>query len=447
MGSRAAGRHDGVMNDTTETSEQPGAAPGTPIAGPPPGPRPPLRRSIYDRNVAGVAGGLGRYFDIDPLIFRVVFGTLAIFGGSGLLLYAVGWLLVPEDGDNESELSRLVNGRPTRKVIGGIVLAIVGLVVVGNFARTGFGFGGFAALAAVAFAAYLISRNDGDIPLVAPRQAAAPPPAFYGPPPTQGAYGQTTGTAYAAAGSAARTTPMGYPSPPPTSPTGYPPPPVPPYQSFAPPAQPPWTPPPPRPRSPLGRATLSATLVVAGALVAWNLASSHDVPVETVLAICLAVVGLGLVVGGFAGRARGLIFLGAVLVVATTAAGITHVGFRGGLGDRTWTPRTTAGLQNTYRLGIGQAVLDLSRLQLAPGETVDLRVRQGIGDLRIVLPEGVSADVDTRVNAGDIRWPNGTDHNGTSLHRRYVSPRGTAPVITIDADLGVGSMEVQRATS
>ena len=86
-------------------------------------------------------------------------------------------------------------------------------------------------------------------------------------------------------------------------------------------------------------------------------------------------------------------------------------------------------------------------LPISPGETVDLRVRQGIGHLTIVLPEGVSADVTSDVNAGDIRWPNGTDNNGTSLHRRYISPRGTAPVITIDSQLGVGSMEVQRATS
>jgi phage shock protein PspC (stress-responsive transcriptional regulator) len=438
------------MNETTDTSEQPGlpgADPGRPPSGQPPAHRPPLRRSVTDRKLAGVAGGLGRYFDIDPLILRVVFVTLAIFGGSGLLLYAVGWLLLPEDGETESEASRLVNGRASSKIVGAILLALFGLIVVGNYARTGFGFGGFAALAAILIAAFLISRND-DHPLVAPRQPPAPqPPTFYGPP-VPGAYGQTPGTAYAAPAPPATSTATGYPPQPPTSPTGYqPPPPPPPYQSFAPPAPPPpWTPPAPRQRSPLGRATVSLALVVAGALVAWDLATRHDVPVETVLAICLAVVGLGLVVGGFAGRARGLVFLGAVLVVATTAAGVTHIGFRGGVGDRTWTPRTTAGVQDTYRLGVGQAVLDLSRLQLAPGETVDLRVRQGIGHLTIVLPEGLSADVVSEVNAGDIRWPNGTDQNGTSLHRRYISPRGTAPVITIDADLGVGSMEVQRAT-
>jgi phage shock protein PspC (stress-responsive transcriptional regulator) len=86
------------MNDTTDTTEpSPTTAPAS---------RPPLRRSLSDRKIAGVAGGLGRYFNIDPLIFRVVLVTLAVFGGSGLLLYAIGWLLVPEDGVNESEDSR-----------------------------------------------------------------------------------------------------------------------------------------------------------------------------------------------------------------------------------------------------------------------------------------------------------------------------------------------------
>jgi phage shock protein PspC (stress-responsive transcriptional regulator) len=410
------------MNETTDTTE--------PIDTSAPVGRPPLRRSIGDRKIAGVAGGLGRYFNVDPLIFRVVLVTLAVFGGSGLLLYAIGWLLVPEDGDDESEASRLVNGRATTKIIGGILLAVVGLVVVGNFARTSFGFGGFAALVAVVLAAYLISRGDNsERPPASSPPTPAPQPAPFYTPPVASAYGQTTGTAYATV-------------PPPVAP------PPPPYQGFAPPAPAPWTPPAPRPRSPLGRVTLSLALVVAGVLTSWNLATTHDVPAEVVLAACLGVVGLGLVVGAFAGRARGLIVLGAALLVATSIAGISHIGLRGGVGDRTWAPRSVAGLHDTYRVGIGEATLDLTRLQLAPGQTVDLRVRQGIGDLEIILPAGVSADVDTEVNAGEIRLPYGTAQDGTSLHRRYIDPRdGTAPVITIDADLGIGSLEVLRATS
>ena len=75
-----------------------------------------------------------------------------------------------------------------------------------------------------------------------------------------------------------------------------------------------------------------------------------------------------------------------------------------------------------------------------------MRVRQGVGDLTIVLPDGVPVDVDTDVNAGDIRLPRGTAerHVGPPEVRRPA--RRDAPVITIDAELGVGSLEVRRAT-
>ena len=56
-----------------------------------------LTRSSSDRVVGGVAGGLGRYFDIDPIIFRIGFVVLTIAGGAGLLGYAAAWLLVPAD--------------------------------------------------------------------------------------------------------------------------------------------------------------------------------------------------------------------------------------------------------------------------------------------------------------------------------------------------------------
>ena len=59
-----------------------------------------LRRSSTDKHVAGVAGGLGRHLDIDPIILRVAFVVLAFFGGAGVLAYGALWLLVPDDEDN-----------------------------------------------------------------------------------------------------------------------------------------------------------------------------------------------------------------------------------------------------------------------------------------------------------------------------------------------------------
>jgi len=61
-----------------------------------------LTRSTTDRKVAGVCGGLGEYLDVDPLIFRIIFLFLLLCGGSGLLLYLIMWILMPEKKKNES---------------------------------------------------------------------------------------------------------------------------------------------------------------------------------------------------------------------------------------------------------------------------------------------------------------------------------------------------------
>ncbi|RZU52032.1 phage shock protein C (PspC) family protein [Krasilnikovia cinnamomea] len=57
-----------------------------------------LRRPTDDRVLAGVCGGLGRYFGVDPVAVRVGFAVLAIVtGGAALLAYPVMWLVMPEE--------------------------------------------------------------------------------------------------------------------------------------------------------------------------------------------------------------------------------------------------------------------------------------------------------------------------------------------------------------
>ena len=53
-------------------------------------------RSTIDKKVAGVAGGLADYFDIDPLLVRLIFVILAFAGGGGLLIYIILWIVTPE---------------------------------------------------------------------------------------------------------------------------------------------------------------------------------------------------------------------------------------------------------------------------------------------------------------------------------------------------------------
>jgi len=56
-----------------------------------------LTRSIYNRKISGVCGGLGDYFNVDPLVFRIIFLVLLFGGGSGLLLYLILWIVMPEE--------------------------------------------------------------------------------------------------------------------------------------------------------------------------------------------------------------------------------------------------------------------------------------------------------------------------------------------------------------
>ena len=152
-----------TTEDTHTTTEAPPPEP-------PPSGYPPLqalRRSRTDRKVAGVSGGLGRHTGIDPLVFRILFVVLAVFGGSGILLYILGWLLVPDEGEVESEAVKVVNRRTNAAtattVILGIVALCLGLIFVGSVADTGVGFGGFGALVVVVVVVLLLARS-GPVP-------------------------------------------------------------------------------------------------------------------------------------------------------------------------------------------------------------------------------------------------------------------------------------------
>lgn len=56
-----------------------------------------LYRSIKDKMIGGVAGGLSQYFDIDPTIVRVLFVLSLFLGGAGIIAYIILWIVVPEE--------------------------------------------------------------------------------------------------------------------------------------------------------------------------------------------------------------------------------------------------------------------------------------------------------------------------------------------------------------
>ena len=62
-----------------------------------------LYRSRTDRKIAGVCGGLGRYFGMDPVVFRIVWLLLILGMGAGLVAYLIAWLIIPLEPETSAQ--------------------------------------------------------------------------------------------------------------------------------------------------------------------------------------------------------------------------------------------------------------------------------------------------------------------------------------------------------
>ena len=74
----------------------------------------PLRRPVSDRMLAGVAAGIARYLGADVTIIRIILAVLTFVGGAGIPIYLACWLLIPEEGSDQSIAGGFVQSRQTR---------------------------------------------------------------------------------------------------------------------------------------------------------------------------------------------------------------------------------------------------------------------------------------------------------------------------------------------
>jgi phage shock protein C len=90
-----------------------------------------LERSSSDRILAGVCGGLGRYFELNPTFFRIGFVVLTLLGGAGILVYLATVLVVPDEGKDRSLAEQVLAERRERPwPLVGLALAGVALAVL-----------------------------------------------------------------------------------------------------------------------------------------------------------------------------------------------------------------------------------------------------------------------------------------------------------------------------
>jgi phage shock protein PspC (stress-responsive transcriptional regulator) len=111
-------------DEPTPAQPDPGAGHGDPKEGQDGPTVRKLTRSSSDKLIGGVAGGLGRYFGVDPILFRIAFVVLMFAGGVGILAYIALLAFVPAD-DGSSPLGSNAN------VAGVILVALLALVIFG----------------------------------------------------------------------------------------------------------------------------------------------------------------------------------------------------------------------------------------------------------------------------------------------------------------------------
>lgn len=459
------------------------------------------KRSIRDRKIAGVASGIGHRYGLDPILIRVAFAVLTFYGGAGLLLYLLGWVLLASENDPASAFEAMTGrGRSSTSVVLTLLLCLAMLPV------SGWVFGSVDGLVALLLgigSLYLLHRNRSSYraPGVAPGGAAAGMaapsaaepgwPAGAGSAPLSGAdpfrattvafdtgprsAGQPTERQTtpeqtppdAAPGPSTGTEPIGRP---PTS-TGEP------AGSSAPAADigranpPSWDPlgvapfawdlPEPSPAGPQAPAvrhrnravtpiTIALALIAAGLCViahpfAGWLTAAHS------FGVVLAVVGLGLVAGSLLHGGRGLILPAIPLALATTALaatsviGVSGVGapFDRGVGDATYVPDSTTLVRPNYSLGAGTLTLDLRRLPAnSPAATTSVNV--GVGNAHVLIPRDAGVTAHCSAGVGDVACLD--QHTTGHAHPIDVQEPGApgATQLTLTVQTGSGNVEVSR---
>jgi phage shock protein PspC (stress-responsive transcriptional regulator) len=369
-----------------------------------------LTRAHDGRVVAGVCQGAARYFDVDPVIFRIVLAALTVFGGAGVIVYVLAWMLIPDEASPETRLERwLTGGRWDLRQV--ILLAMIGISVV-VFLASAHIFGHRYGAAAVAVLAALlltelIGRQHGH-GLFPPKSPRAP---------------------------RATAAPMTSVVPPATPTVA-----MPAYDWVATPS----VPKPPTERAWLGWLTFGLIVLAAGILsLVASSGATHPQPAD-VLAVCVAVAGVGLVVGTFAGRARAIIPIGLLLVVMLGIANQLPRDLSWSAGTRDWVP-VSGDIASSYVLGAGKADLNLTGLDVSHSATVDARI--GVGRLVVTVPNGMGLVVDAKVGAGRT-YLLGHEQDGTGINTTTTLPaRAHDGTLTLHLQGGFGDLEVQSADS
>ena len=408
-------RDAGAMSQTTAPTPSPTRQP---------------HRSATDRKLLGVCGGFAEAYGLDPLVVRIAVAVLALFGGLGIVLYLAGAAWLPEPGDDSDILS-------SRRLPMLVIAVLAALIILPNLVFPfGDGAGFLVAAGLLVVIIVLLRRPTGTAPpAVPPRDVQPVPQPTEAPQMPESSLPQTPTfpetTAYEA-------TPYpvdaaaGYP-PPVYPPTGYPP-----------------APRPPRARSYLGVLTLSIAVVWFGAAWALNATDATSMSAVTIFGVTLGILGAGILVGAWVGRARWLVLL--ALPLSLMVWGLSAVPESVRLGEaldwaadgfgETEFAQDASGADD-FSWGFGSAALEVADWD-ADGGPYDVSASVGVGELVITVPQTWNVIVDATVGLGSIRSEGVQVADGGDVAQilTFEAAGSGAPRMRIDASVDLGEIRI-----
>ncbi|MGH2777860.1 MAG: PspC domain-containing protein, partial [Actinomycetota bacterium] len=386
-------------------------------------PRRRLERRTDDKVVAGVCSGLGSYFEIDPLWFRIGFVIASLSGAMGVILYLAAWALMPLPGQ-PSPLQRkrspvTLIGAALLIVAAGMMLPILeALIQLGTspFGPIGLDYPvidyfpgpAFLALGLIAIGVVLLRQRDEGRGPLAPRaptgaeQRAIVERTITEPDATTATDDMTTSIAYA--------------------------PPVPARR---------------RERSALSAFITAAVLIVVGTAALLSSGEIASIDVGQLTALALFVIGAGLLVGAWWGRARLMVVVGVFLIPTVLASSVVDFPLNGAVGSTYITPRHEGDLKDLdYTFGSVQ--LDLTEYRFEARST-SLDIRMGVGSVQVAVPTQVHALVTVETRSGEVyvfrEHESGTD---IAMREEAGDTAGSDKTVRINITGGLTSVSVYR---
>lgn len=379
-------------------------------------------RTPDDKKIAGVCGGIGRRYGVDPVLPRIAFVVAAFWGGAGVFLYALSWLLMRSAGDQVSMGESLFGkGRSSGSKGLAVVLIVVAVIAAPTFGGSGetFFVGAGVVMALALLAGWYGLHKRTPTPPAGWAEVSAVRPAPRGEP--------------GAADDPAA--PYGHRPPPSWDPLG-----AAPFAWDLPePGAAPAPEEPARPKSRLTKITLGlAIIAVAVSIALARFAGITWLTATTIAAIALAVVAAGLLVGAVTRRGHGLLVVAGPLAGFVLLSSLVHPyipeGGWGNAGDRFQSVTSPAQLDTPLVHQVGSVKVDMTHLRLDRDRTYS--ITNDVGEVQVTIPESLPVRVTCSTDVGTARCPEGLDLG-------HGAP-ADSPVLTLDVRTDVGDVTVAR---